>query len=99
MHVARLDKSFEKDYEQFLMNNTNGPCFVSNGYRKLLREFIHGEDHYLIALNDTNEIIGTLPSQASFALQALQQAHGEHLHNVGEAIHLFPQCQTSCGNE
>jgi len=61
MRVARLDKSFEIAYEQFLMNNRNGSYFVSNGYRRLLREFIHGEDHYLIALNDTNEIVGTLP--------------------------------------
>ncbi|MBW1978981.1 MAG: peptidoglycan bridge formation glycyltransferase FemA/FemB family protein [Deltaproteobacteria bacterium] len=62
MQLEILNEKHEKQYENFLLNNSLTLFYSSNKYRKLLRRFLHEEDYYIIALNKWDEIIGALPT-------------------------------------
>lgn len=62
MQVKLLDKSLEKQYDDFLLKGSETLLYASNKYRKLLKEFLNEDDIYFVALDENDEIKGVLPS-------------------------------------
>ena len=62
MKIEVLNSEYEESYEKFLLKNFGTLFFVSNKYRKFLKEFLQSEDLYFLAINDNGEIVGALPS-------------------------------------
>ena len=56
-----MDKKWESKYEDFLMNNEKTLLYVSNKYRKLLKQFLGAKDCYFLAVKN-GEIVGALPA-------------------------------------
>jgi len=48
-------------YDTFLKGDPHALFFASNDYRRFLRELLGAEDHYLLSLDDRQEIVGALP--------------------------------------
>ncbi|MBW2004570.1 MAG: peptidoglycan bridge formation glycyltransferase FemA/FemB family protein [Deltaproteobacteria bacterium] len=62
MHIEILSEKYEAQYEDFLLKDSLTLFYVSNNYRRLLKEFLNEEDCYFIALNKWDEVIGVLPA-------------------------------------
>ena len=60
MEIICLDQKNELQYDEFLLKSPNNLFFVSNKYRKLLKQYLKCKDYYLLALQN-DEIVGALP--------------------------------------
>ncbi|MFX0203447.1 MAG: peptidoglycan bridge formation glycyltransferase FemA/FemB family protein [Candidatus Hodarchaeota archaeon] len=61
MRIEFLGREREAEYDDYLLNNEVTLFYVSNKYRKVLREFLEAEDFYFLAIDD-NQIVGALPA-------------------------------------
>lgn len=62
MKIEKLSESNSALYEKFVLDQENSFLYHSNGYRRLLREFLNAQDIYLLALDEQSNIVGVLPS-------------------------------------
>ncbi len=65
--IELLGPNRENEYETFIQSFPTTMIYASLVYRDILREFIPAEPKYLIALDDSSEIIGALPAFISRA--------------------------------
>jgi GNAT acetyltransferase-like protein len=62
MKIELLEEDRFNAYERFLLQNKGTLLYVSNNYRKLLKDFLKAEDYYFLAIGNDNEIKGALPA-------------------------------------
>lgn len=62
MRIELLEESRFEAYERFLLRDRRTLLYVSNNYRRMLKEFLKAEDYYFIAVGGDNEIKGVFPS-------------------------------------
>lgn len=60
--ITFLSKHDESEYEKFIGSHPTGMFFWSIKYRNLIKEFLDAQDIYLIAKNETGNIVGALPA-------------------------------------
>lgn len=62
VRIETLDDAREEEYEKFLLMSPETLFYVSNQYRKFLSSILDAEDHYFLAIDDSDKIVGALPA-------------------------------------
>ena len=62
MKTVELSKPFVDKYSSFIERTEKTSIFYSDKYRILLKTFMRQEDHYILSVNQKEEILGVLPA-------------------------------------